>query len=118
MMVNKSKAVGTEWETRLVEYLRPRFGNCERLTLNGSLDEGDLYFYWNDLTFVIEAKAERAINLASYMKEAAAEAGNFAKKRPMRGKPFGVAIVKRRNHGVDKAYVVMELDTFVRMVKE
>ena len=109
---------GPEWETRLEGHLRPLFGNCERLTKTGRDDQGDLWLRWNGRPYVIEAKAEKRIDLAGYVKEAAVEAGNWHKKRPLEPKPIPLAIVKRRNHNVSKAYVVRELDQFVRMVKQ
>lgn len=118
-MSNPSRRTGSEWETRLEGYLRGRFGNAERMPLSGVNDQGDLFFHWQGRAFVIEAKAERKINLSAYVTEAKAEAQNWWNKRkaqwPM---PHPIAIVKRRNHSVGKSYVVLELDEFVRLVKE
>ena len=114
--MNPAKAKGTAWETMLVQTFRDEFGNCERLALNGTNDEGDLWFSHDDHTFVIEAKAERAIDLARYVTEAELEASNWAKSRKAKT-PFWAAIVKRRNHRVNKAYVVMTVDEFIRLVR-
>jgi hypothetical protein len=115
-MTNPAKQKGTAWESALVQAFRDEFGNCERLALNGSLDEGDLWFTHDGHSFVIEAKNERAIDLARYVTEAEAEADNWAKSRKAKT-PFWAAIVKRRNHRVSKAYVVMTVDEFVRLVR-
>ena len=114
--MNPAKAKGTAWESTLVQTFRGEFGNCERLALNGTNDEGDLWFSHGDHTFVIEAKAERAIDLARYVTEAQLEAENWAKSRKATV-PFWAAIVKRRNHRVSKAYVVMTVDEFIRLVR-
>ena len=114
--MNPAKAKGTAWESTLVTAFREEFGNCERLTLNGTNDEGDLWFRHEDHTYVIEAKAERAIDLARYVTEAELEADNWAKTRKT-VTPFWAAIVKRRNHKTSKAYVVMTVDEFIRLVR-
>ena len=117
-MTNKSKAIGTEWETRLVEYLRPRMGVAERLTIAGVNDQGDLWFPHGGHYYVVEAKAEKKIDLSAYVTEAEREAFHFAKAR---GIPehlvHPMAIVKRRNYPVGKAYVVHTLDSYIREVK-
>lgn len=118
-MSNPSRRKGSSYESLLEGELRGRFGNAERLPLNGTLDEGDIWFHWQGQPYVIEAKAERSINLSAYVKEAREEASNWwAKRKAQWPLPIPVAIVKRRNHGVGKSYVVMELDQFVRLVKE
>lgn len=116
-MTNRSKAIGSEWERRLLDYFRANFGNGERLALAGINDEGDLWFQWNGQAYVIEAKAEKSLNLSSYVQEAEREAGNWHRSRPIWGRPYWAAISKRRNHGVGKAYVTMTLDEYVRLVK-
>ena len=117
-MSSPSRRTGAEWETRLEAHLRPRFGFCERLPLKGSNDQGDLYVIHGGHYYVIEAKAERTINLSGYLAEAAVEAAAFAKAR---GLPLEIvhplAIVKRRNHPTGKAYVVQELDEWIREIK-
>jgi hypothetical protein len=100
-----------------MQALRDEFGQCERLVLAGSRDEGDLWFKHGDKSFVIEAKNEKAIDLARYVQEAEVEAENFAKSRSMARLPYWAAIVKRRNHRVNKAYVVMTLEEFIRLVR-
>lgn len=115
--MNKSKALGTSWETALVDYFRPIFGGCERLPLNGTKDQGDLWFDWVGQPYVVEAKAEQKFNLSQYMTEKNIEGGHWSDAHPTWPAPHTVAIVKRRQHGVAKAYVVMEVLDFVRLVK-
>lgn len=103
---------GTLWETKLLNHLRSNGFDVERLRLTGKEDEGDLVVKDGGVV-IVEAKDEKRINLAGYLREAEAEAENYAKHRgldPQLVTP--VAIVKRRNHGVGKAYVVMTVDTF------
>lgn len=116
-MPNPSKAKGSAWESAVTEYLRGRFGIVERLPTTGAKDEGDLFFTWEGRAYVVECKAEQKITLSTYVEEANVEAGHFAAKRKLASVPPGVAIVKRRNHHVGKAYVVCDLETFIRIVK-
>jgi hypothetical protein len=114
---NPSKAKGSAWETTLETSLRDMFGNAERLTLNGALDQGDVWFVHHGQPYVVEAKAERAINLSGYVDEAYLEARNWATKRPIYPLAIPVVMVKRRNHSVLKSYVVQEFAEWVRTVK-
>ena len=115
--MNPAKAKGTAWESALVQAFRDEFGNCERLALAGANDEGDLWFHHEGIPYVIEAKAERAMTLSSYVREAYEEAAHWSKARPDWPTPGWAAIIKRRQHGVKAAYVVMDLTQFVSLVK-
>jgi hypothetical protein len=91
-----------------VEYLqRVGFPYAERRALSGVNDKGDVAGIPG---VMIECKAERVIDLARYMNEVATEKANA-------GAQVGVAVIKRRNHGVDRAYVVLELCDFVEMIR-
>jgi hypothetical protein len=106
--VNRSKAKGTAWETALVEYLKVSgFPYAERRALCGTSDRGDVAGIPG---VVLEAKAEKVIDLAGYMNEVAAEKRNA-------GAQVGAAVIKRRSHGTDRAYVVMELCDFVELIR-
>lgn len=107
-MSNKSKQKGTAFETLVTLFFRGAGWPVERRTLSGRYDKGDLSGIPD---WTLELKAEKAISLSEYMKEAEVEAGNA-------GTPFFAAIVKRRNKGVEDAYVVMPLRIFNRVLKE
>lgn len=111
-MVNKSKAKGTSHESNIVDYLRSKWWPfADRLTLSGSGDRGDIRL-GDGIPVVIEAKNEKQINLAGYIKEVEAEVVNAKAK-------FGVAWIKRIGKGSPgDHYVVMTGDTFVRLLKE
>lgn len=117
-MVNRSKQIGTEWETRLRDLLRGDGYDVERLALSGPQDEGDLVLklgpLWSD-TFIIEAKAEKGLNLAGWIKEAQAEAQNYALHRGIEVPHFAV-VSKRRNHPASQAYVHMTLAEWLRQI--
>ena len=102
--MNKSKAKGTAFETLVVNFFkRCGFPHAERRALFGHLDRGDIVGV-PDL--VIECKAEQRIDLAGYMDEVVKEIENAGAK-------WGVAIIKRRNASIGRAYVVQELQQFV-----
>ena len=107
--MSKSKRTGTAWETLCVLFFRAAgFKDASRNPLVGVNDIGDIRGIPG---WALECKAERAIDLAGYMKEAEREAAN-GKTR------FFAAIVKRRNKGVDEGYVVMPMKVFVQVLKE
>jgi Holliday junction resolvase len=59
--------------------------------------------------FVVEVKAHRSIDLAGFVDEAEIERANA-------GAQFGVVIAKRRNKSTGQSYVVMDLESFARLV--
>lgn len=105
---NPNAERGARWESKLVAFFRGEgFPEVTRIRGRGAKDEGDLggLSLW-----AVEAKDEQSLNFPAYVKQAKQEALNA-------GKPFGVAIVKKRKAKVHEAYVVMDLETFVRLLK-
>ena len=85
----------------------------ERLHLAGLHDEGDLAVTDADLTYLVEAKAERQIALSSYVNEAVIERDNYCKARGLdRSTVLPLAIVKRRSLPLEQAYVVTTVAEF------
>ena len=80
----------------------------QRAPLWGSADQGDLL---NTGAFVLELKAVKDITLSKFVDEAEREAENA-------GARWGAAVIKRRNHQTQKAYVVMTLEQWVDLIKE
>lgn len=106
-MANPSKEKGTAWESAIVAYLRRHHDEtAHRNVQMGRLDIGDIDGYYLN---ALEAKAEKAITLAEYVRQANREARN-AKQ------PFGVSVVKRRNANVKDAYAVRDLETDARLI--
>lgn len=108
-MSNPSKQKGSSFEVSLLPALRSYWPNAERLALQGSRDRGD---FSGCGRFVIEAKNEKKVDLAGYLKEAQVEALNA-------GGAIGVAIIKRR--GITdpmRQYVLMDLATLLRIFQE
>lgn len=115
-MTTKSRRIGSEWELRILRWVREQGLKAERLRLAGKDDEGDIAVEDVGLTYVVEAKAEQKMDLSGYVREAEVEAVNYAKARgidPERVMP--IVIVKRRSQPVEKAYVVTTVDQFFRL---
>lgn len=102
-----NKAKGRTAENQVVEYLTSRgYTGVERRRLAGVNDKGDIAGI-RDL--VIEVKAQRSINLASFVDEANTEAANVG--------GIGVAWIKRRGKGSPKDwYVAMDGETFIKFL--
>ncbi len=106
-----NKRRGSAWEVSIRNYLIDQGFDAERLPKNGSTDLGDVSVRMEDEhTFIVEAKDTVRPELSIWLREAGVEADNYAKHK-RKGREFihPVVIYKRRNHGVEQAYVVMEL---------
>src|SRR5659263_256491 len=113
-MSTASRRIGTAFESALVAHIRERFGlRAERLRQAGKNDQGDISVDDVGLVYLIEAKAEKAINLSGYIAEAEVERKNYCRARgiPESG-VMPLAVVKRRGKGIGDAYVVTTLDQF------
>ena len=107
-MANKNKAKGTLWERTVRDFFRKiGFVKCDRAVLTGGDDRGDLL---NLPRLAVECRDQKTITWSKNVEDARsrAEVGDM---------DWGVTIIKRRQHGVDKAYVAMDLETFGRMYK-
>lgn len=111
-MAHPSAAKGKKYERDVLAYARDRGTDIERLRDTGVHDEGDFAVRTGQLTFVLEAKAEKRMNLSGYLAEAEREAAVYSANRG--GRPtIPAAVVKRPGYGIGRSYVVMELDTFL-----
>lgn len=115
---NKRKGAG--FEIDLESFYRSRFLNATRLVRRGKVDQGDLLIRVHDLAVIIEAKNEKAIDLAGYMKEATEEAMHWEAAHVHEPMPadlvIGAAAVKRRMQPTSKSYIVMEADDFAALL--
>ena len=107
-MSNPSKQRGTAFESMIVAHLKDNgFPYAERRALAGALDKGDI----TGLPGVmLEIKACKTLKLSEWMDEVRVEKKNAAAQ-------VGVCVVKRRNHGAGRAYVVMEFDDFLDLIR-
>jgi hypothetical protein len=111
-MTNAPRSIGTAWESAVVSHLANAhgFATVERRALHGNRDIGDLTGLPG---FLIGCKNERTIRLSTYMDELQVQKGNLVRGRDV--VPFEV--VKRRGKGPGRAYVVVELDEFVPVLR-
>jgi hypothetical protein len=109
-MSTPSKRKGSAWELAITKYLIEKgWKHAERRIAGSNIDKGDIY---GIIGCVIEAKNEKKIDLAGYMKELEVEIKN-AKATT------GAAIVKKRGTtNVGEAYAVMPVEVWVALMKE
>ncbi len=102
-MGNPNGDRGRRWEKAITDFLRSLLGRQTVIKprQEGYLDTGDVHVS----PFVVQAKDEASHNFSGYINDAEKQAANA-------GEDYGVAVVKRRNYGVGKAYAVMSLRTF------
>lgn len=114
-MSHPNKRKGSKFETDLVRAIRDAGFSCERLHVSGAQDEGDLVVQIASTPYVIEAKAERQMDLAGYVAEAATEANHYRAHRGLTRVRYA-AVVKRRNRSIMDAYVVMPLREWLEQI--
>lgn len=108
-LANPSKQKGTAFETLVENYLNERGLPCERRTLNGSTDKGDIA---GVVDWTLELKNHKKHAIGEWVDEARVEAKN-AKTR------WYAAIVKRPRKGsAAEAFVVMPLSLWVDLILE
>lgn len=89
-------------------FLRQWWPTAERRALSGKNDRGDVTGLGP--RYVIECKAARAIELATWIDETETERVNA-------NADYGILVIKRRNKSVDKAYVVVPLWQMVQLMR-
>lgn len=104
-----SKVKGRKFENEVADYLRSFFPDAKREGgRNGANDKGDID---RVPEWTIEAKAEKSINLPTYLRELDAERAN-------RDTPFGVVVVKARGTSdAGESFCVMRLKHFAPLMK-
>jgi hypothetical protein len=107
-MANPNGRKGSLWEVVLAEFFATHgFPYAERRARRGSNDAGDISGIPG---VMIEAKAVKTITLSDFMDEVRVEKAN-AKAQ------VGACVIKRRNHSVERAYVVMELQDWIELIR-
>lgn len=112
-MSSYNKQKGSKFETDVMKYLRKLGHFAERLAKAGANDEGDIVTIIAGQTYILECKNRKSIDLPQFWAEAQTEAANYAKARGQVVAPLAFVIVKRRQHGVEKAWVIQDLDQWV-----
>lgn len=112
-MSSYNKQKGSKFETDVMKYLRKLGHFAERLAKAGANDEGDIVTIIAGQTYILECKNRKSMNLPAFWDEAQVEAKNYAKARGMVATPPAFVIVKRRQHGIEKAWVIQDLDQWL-----
>jgi hypothetical protein len=108
-MANPNGRKGAQFETDVMRWLRSAGALCERLVRAGKADEGDLVAIIGGKQYILELKNRKTISLPEFWREAEVEAENYAKARGLSTPPLHYVIIKRRNAGIDKSWVIQDL---------
>lgn len=112
-MTNPNGRKGALFETSVMKWLRERGVSAERLTKAGSKDEGDIVCVVANKIYIFELKNRKAITLPAFWDEAITEARNYAIARGLEQTPPAYVIIKRRNAGIEKSWVVQDLEQWL-----
>lgn len=113
-MSTYGKRKGSAFETGILKFLRSRGLLAERLRLAGKDDEGDIVCFVAGAPYIFELKATAKMDLPQFWREAVAEAANYAKARGLPKTPPAYVIVKRRQAGLNQAWVVQDLEQWIK----
>jgi hypothetical protein len=64
--------------------------------------------------YILELKNRQTLSLPEFWREAEVEAENYAKARGLSEVPLHYVIIKRRNAGIDKSWVVQDLTQWLK----
>ena len=109
-----NKAKGAAFEIDVMKWLRSMGQIADRLRLAGKDDEGDLVVVISGQTYILELKNTARLNLPEFWRQAEVEALNYAKARGVGEVPLHYVVVKRRNSGIEKAWVVQDLTQWLK----
>ena len=113
-MSSYGKRKGSAFETGIVKWLRSRDILAERLTKAGAKDEGDVVAFLDGTANILELKATKKLDLPQFWREAEVEAVNYAKARGLKEVPNKFVVIKRRQAGIGKAWVVEDLEQWTK----
>ena len=109
-----NKAKGAAFEIDVMKWFRNLGVWAERLRLAGKDDEGDLVCVIAGVTYILELKNTARLNLPEFWRQAQVEALNYAKARGLGEVPPAYVVVKRRNAGIEKAWVIQDLEQRIK----
>jgi Holliday junction resolvase len=114
-MANPNGRKGSKFETDVLKWLRQtKDVLAERLTKAGTKDEGDLVCVVAGKTYILELKNRATLSLPEFWREAEVEALNYAKARGIGEVPLHYVVVKRRNSGIENAWVIQDLKQWLK----
>ena len=113
-MANKNGRKGSLFETDVLKWMRSKGVLAERLTKAGSKDEGDMVCIVAGVTYILELKNRTTLSLPEFWREAEVEALNYSKARGLGEVPLHYVVVKRRNSGIENAWVIQDLAQWLK----
>ena len=113
-MSQYNKTKGSKFETDVMKWLRDKGVSADRLSKAGAKDEGDIVAVIAGETFILELKNRGTLSLPEFWREAEVEALNYAKARGKGEVPLHYVIVKRRNSGIENAWVIQDLKQWIK----
>ena len=116
-MANPNGRKGAAFETDVMKWLRSAGVMAERLTKAGAKDEGDMVVIISGETYILELKNRQTLSLPEFWREAQVEALNYAKARGLGEVPMSYVVVKRRNASIDQAWVIQDLNQWLKEKK-
>ena len=116
-MSQYNKTKGSQFETDVMKWLRKMGAAAERLTKAGAKDEGDIVTVIAGETYILELKNRATLSLPQFWREAQVEALHYAKARGIGEVPLHYVIVKRRNASIDQAWVIQDLNQWLKEKK-
>lgn len=114
IVANPNGRKGSGWEIDFLKLFRTLGIWVERLTKAGKNDEGDIVAVIAGKTYIFELKNVQRMDLPQFWREAEVEAVNYAKARNLPEVPLHYVIVKRRNASANKAWVIQDLDQWIK----
>ena len=109
-----NKAKGAAFEIDVMKWLRKMGQVADRLRLAGKDDEGDLVCVVAGQTYILELKNTARLNLPEFWRQAEVEALNYAKARGIGEVPLSFVVVKRRNAPIKDAWVITNLEQWLK----
>ena len=97
-----------------MKWLRKSGVLAERLTKAGSKDEGDMVVIIAGKSYILELKNRATLSLPEFWREAEVEALNYANARGIGEVPLHYVVVKRRNSGIENAWVIQDLKQWLK----
>lgn len=114
-VANKRK--GASFEIDIVKWFRSLGFKAERLRLAGKEDEGDVVVVVAGQTYLFECKNTQSLQLEEFWRQIEVEAKNYAKQRDVEV-PLHYILYKRKRKGVDKTWVIQELNQWLDEKKD
>jgi Holliday junction resolvase len=114
IVANPNGRKGSGWEIDFLKLFRTLGIWVERLTKAGKNDEGDIVAVIAGKTYIFELKNVQRMDLPQFWREAEVEAVNYAKARNLPEVPLHYIVVKRRNASANKAWVIQDLDQWIK----